>query len=413
MEDEPSVGKPGDRTGERPDAPDDVEGRLQVALTAASAAVDAAQGSPVADSDDLSRRIRTRAARRNRVAAVAAVALLVAAAGGGYIAGTAGEDGADAPRVVAADRFDRTATDGAETGAADEQSGAGASGRGPTESTIVNGSGVAADKAVASFAPGLGPAAALFQRTMPDGTVLDVRTYDYYADGAVDLDGDPSWDPPRWCFPTGSYYVGVRAQDAVGQASGERYEEVKPGSLVVSPSVIGVPEGAPRWVVIVQAPSGVAKVRATFPGGGSDEFAPVSGTAVLSARTDSSMGQDPTSGEAREGELVIEGVDAGGAVVARWSGNRWGSPDGSGEPSLDTGSDDVVTDEVPSPQTTFPQVEPQPAEVPPGAIEPAPAEPGVGSSPGSTGSGGTGSGSECWPAGTPEPGSEVAGRPAD
>ena len=385
-----------------------VEKSLRSALQAASASLDAAHGEPVADSDDLSRRIRARAARRNRAAGVAAAVMLVASAGGGYLVGRSRSDGGTTTRLAAADRSiegdkasGEVASSSAEGPAADESR---TSGQG------------AADRAVDGFAtkaapgmgvsPGSGPAAALFTRTLDDGTVLDVRAYSYLTDGGVDLDGDPSWNAPRWCFPTGSYYVGVRAPDAVGQVVGERYDEVPARTLSVASSVVGVPEGAPRWVLVVQAPAGVTKVRASFPGGGSDEFSPKGGTAVLSARTAESLGPDPLSAASKPGELVVEGLDSNGAVVARWSGDRWGSTGVVVEPGL-TVDDDVAanTDAATvTPQPGASEIAPQPAEVPPAADGEAPAEPSTGAEPGFPGTGSPGRGSSCQPpasSGTP------------
>ena len=51
-----------------------------------------------------------------------------------------------------------------------------------------------------------------------------------------------------------------------------------------SVQLIGQAEQAPRWIVIAQGPAHAAKLRATFPGGATDEMAPVDGVAVLVAK---------------------------------------------------------------------------------------------------------------------------------
>ena len=70
-------------------------------------------------------------------------------------------------------------------------------------------------------------------------------------------------------------------------ATGSVYAELRDGAVVGgSLTAIGVSEGSAQWVAVVQAPKDAAKVRATFPGGATDEMEPVDGVAVLVGAAD-------------------------------------------------------------------------------------------------------------------------------
>ena len=143
--------------------------------------------------------------------------------------------------------------------------------------------------------------------------MLDVRAHD----------ADAVADPSTSCSVVGSLYVGVRAPDAVGQVRTPRFGTVSPGTLPVQVAVVGVDEGAPRWVLVVQAPEGVERVQGHLPGGGVDEASTNGGIAVLSTPSDPALGPDPSAGEPAADELVVEGFTADTtSPAARWTGTR-------------------------------------------------------------------------------------------
>jgi hypothetical protein len=335
------------------DQTDEPTDRLAVLLAAASDAADDAHGAPVADADDLGRRIRVRAARRIRVAGIAAAVLLVTAGAGGFALGrSAGDAGPGGGDMVAAGGDAGGGSTATEDAAMSEraQPPVGENDSSATPTTL-------ADPSPSSGQPAMSyerdlPAEPLFTRTLADGTVLDVRVYRY---------PDQQAPADAACLPTGDLYVGVRAPDAVGQTYGQFHSAIAPGVLMVSVTTIGVPEGAPRWVIVAQGADDVATIRATFPDGSTDSSGVREGTGALASRSNAPFLRDAV----RSDEVVVEGLDASGAVVARWAGDRWGGR------SLPGGSDDVTVDPVPTdggvvPETTVPA---------PSGAEPAPDDP--------------------------------------
>lgn len=369
-----------DRDGPAVD-PHPMEDRLRAALTAGADAADRTHGVPVADGDDLARRRRRHARRRTRLAGAAAAGLLVVTGAGAFTVGRQGriEARAEAPSVVdglaagrgrsevdirSGVRLPVVSAGGDPVGA---EGGAGGAPRPSGPDGVVR-----ADMSWGGggWYSGQEPTATLFTRTLADGTVLDVRANRYPA-GMTGADLVPFWAPAAWCYPSGSFYVGVRAPGAVGQAGGQRYDAVRPGDLSVSGTVTGRPENAPRWVVLAQVPEGTTTVRATFPDGRTDAFAPVDGTAILSSTV--ADGHDLTpSGYARGGgvdeqTMTIEAVADSGRVVARYAGPLWGGFAGDVTRSDDNGdyfeSDDPSLDPVCQPPTELPAPGPaQPAD---------------------------------------------------
>ena len=93
--------------------------------------------------------------------------------------------------------------------------------------------------------------------------------------------GPPWWEPPAWCFPNGVVQADVSNDDMVGIVNANVYAALHDGDVGGSLWAVGMAEGAPLWVAVVQTPAGAARVRVTFPGGGTDEMAPVDGIATL------------------------------------------------------------------------------------------------------------------------------------
>lgn len=170
--------------------------------------------------------------------------------------------------------------------------------------------------------PSLEPTARLYTRRI-EGVQVDVRANRYPDPDSYGWGHRvPFATPPGWCFPSGRLYAGLRTSGAVGQAWGSRYDEVRPGTMVVTGTVVGAPEEEPRWLVLVQAPVTVGLVTARFPGGGTDTMVPVEGIAVLTAAVDDSVELDEPWG-ADQPDLRVVGVDGThGDVVyeGHWSG---------------------------------------------------------------------------------------------
>lgn len=345
-----------------------IEDRLRAAMAAGTAAVDDAVGPPVADPVDLGRRRRTRA-RRGRTA-VAAAAVLVALGGsvGGFALGRHGDGGPSA-------RFDPPG--GAQEGGGRDRVAATAdlpvvvpsvsvpAGERAFGSSGVEGSaaprfeagllgGAGAADTIAFWPLPYGPAqpgraaGSLYRRTAPDGTELDVRGNRFAAGTA--WSGPPWWTPPAWCFPAGDLYVGVRAGVGVGQLTTARYAEVRPGSLVADATVVGGPEGAPRWVAAVQVSTEVVAVQVTFPDGRTERAAPIGGVAVVAAPVRDGFDVDALAvpwgvDVGRSGgptqpddELRVEARDESDRVVASavspWFGTRGAATRPAGSPPL-------------------------------------------------------------------------------
>jgi hypothetical protein len=114
-----------------------------------------------------------------------------------------------------------------------------------------------------------------------DGTTIRVF---HAAMDTPDGAGPPWWTPPPYCFPNRYVQADVSDDAMVGIASGYVYAELRGGAVVGGTlNLLGANEQAPSWVVIAQATDGAARIRATFPGGATDEMEPVDGVAVLVA----------------------------------------------------------------------------------------------------------------------------------
>lgn len=302
---------------------DELIERLQAAMTAASDGADERHGAPTADAQDLDRRLRIGSARRMQYVGAIAAGLILLAGIGGFLLGTntggAGDGDRNRSGALSADA-DRAPANGGADLAAERSASEDGAGSLEVDPVAPNASGTPSATSVPEVATEpssdtrtSGAALPLFTRTLDDGTVLDVRAHD----------ADAVADPSTSCSVVGSLYVGVRAPDAVGQVRTPRFGTVPPNALAVQVAVVGVDEGAPRWVLVAQAPEGVERVRATFPGGGVDEASTKSGIAVLSTPSDPALGPDPSAGEPATDELVVEGFTADTtSPAARWTGTR-------------------------------------------------------------------------------------------
>lgn len=250
------------------------------------------------DLEALTDRIARRDRRRMRGSSVALVVALLAGPTLGFLAGRAGgrsstdvASGSDGERVTVEE------TPGSLPTVVLGESDAGAALAAGSEVQIVEGGGV-------SDLGAKGPLARSFVRDI-DGTTI--RVYRAAVDPPT-YAGPPWWEPPATCFPNGYVQADVSTADAVGIVSGSVYAELPNMSVVGSLGAIGVAEGAPRWVVVAQAPAGTARLRATFPDGQADEMEPVDGVAVLVGPASIEPG-DPAEYETT---VPLEAFDADG-----------------------------------------------------------------------------------------------------
>lgn len=169
-----------------------------------------------------------------------------------------------------------------------------------------------------------------------DAGAVKIRAFRADIDAPITA-GPPWWEPAEWCFPNGIVQADVSSDDMVGIATGSVYAQRRDSSVGGTLSVIGIAEGAPQWVLVAQSTSDAATLRARFPGGGTDEMAPVDGMAVLVAPA--AVTAEFFSNRLPDERATIEALDAGGTAVATADIGLWvdgfglGLEDGSGQES--------------------------------------------------------------------------------
>jgi hypothetical protein len=141
-----------------------------------------------------------------------------------------------------------------------------------------------------------------------------------------DENSPPWWEPPGWCFPNGLVQADVSSDDTVGIVTANVYAALRDGDVGGSLWAIGVAEGAPLWVAVVQTPADAARVRVTFPGGGTDEMAPVDGIATL-VHSASLSTDRPYFGQ----QANVEAFDASGQPLGRGVARVYGAETGQNQ----------------------------------------------------------------------------------
>ena len=194
------------------------------------------------------------------------------------------------------------------------------------------------------------PLARVFVR---DHAGMKIRVYRADVDQPAGI-GPPWWTPPGYCFPNGYVQADISNDDMVGVGVGDIYAELEDGVVGGALTAIGVSEGSAQWVAVVQVPANAAKVRATFPGGATDEMEPVDGVAVLVGAADIT----PDDQDYYNEQAQLEAFDSSGASLgtghARFGGSRV---------SLE-GTLDFNADACSAPQELPPPGPEQPADVP-------------------------------------------------
>ena len=148
----------------------------------------------------------------------------------------------------------------------------------------------------------------------------------------------------------------VSNDDMVGIGSGSVYAELRDGAVVGgSLTAIGVSEGSAKWVAVVQAPKDAAKVRATFPGGATDEMEPVDGVAVLVGAADIAPDDSTYFNETAQ----LEAFDGSGGSLGTGKASFGGYSMGAYAINVEPGANDCVApQELPAPGPEQPPTSP-------------------------------------------------------
>lgn len=231
------------------------------------------------------------AVTRGRViAAAAAVAVIAAAVGAGFALGRAGSDDDGAGEVLA-EVAETTPTDDADVPSSPTDEPAG-DGEVPATTMLLGESAgdIAMDAPLGSsrsvessggtgyslFGPQ--PMTPLVERTTPDGYVLRVHKgpdWDQGMGWGVD-----DWRPAPWCYESAQMRVSISGNGVADVGAVPWFSEPYRG-LAITHVMLGVADGAPRWVVVVQVQADAATVTVRFADGATDTATPVNGVAVL------------------------------------------------------------------------------------------------------------------------------------
>ena len=126
----------------------------------------------------------------------------------------------------------------------------------------------------------------LAERVRDDGMVLRAHLGPNWGQYEAKFDADyfgeeeDSWRPAAWCNPTADVRVAVAGGGVIDLGTVGWYHDPYEGGAISS-LLLGVTDGAPIWVVVVQAPEGTTEVRVSDPNGVEDVTAPTNGVALL------------------------------------------------------------------------------------------------------------------------------------
>jgi hypothetical protein len=240
------------------------------------------------------RAIVSRASRRRwRTVAVAAVVALGAGGGIGY--GVSNNSGG-AQTVVAGSSNSGTSVPGY-------------GGFSPMIGSSVNGS-TSSPIAMPAFAQKL---TRLFVR---DAGGVSIRGYLTEFNGSV---------PSSACFPYPRFQAEVSTKYTVGQAGGGLFDVNSTAPIKgAEADLIGMQEQDPVYVVIIDASAGVANLKMTFTGGGSDEMAPAQSWAALAAELPASA--LPPASKIPGPVGTLQALGANGQVLQTMSVNLGPNP---------------------------------------------------------------------------------------
>lgn len=126
------------------------------------------------------------------------------------------------------------------------------------------------------------PTELLHERVTDTGFTIRVRLGQTWNEYAEQEWGAGEWRPAPWCFESGQLRVALAGNGVIDLGAVGWYTEPFKGRSVSS-VLLGVSDGTPQWVVVVQVPADVTNVRAVFADGSVDEMAPQNGIAVLTA----------------------------------------------------------------------------------------------------------------------------------
>ena len=286
----------------------DYEDRIRRALDVRAARIDA-QPEP----EELTDRIAGRERRRTRALSAALVIVLFAGPTLGFVLGRGG--GNDELHAAASKAGDGVTV--GHPGALPKIANGTDATVPPQESSLFAAGGSGSAESDLLYAAG--PAQPLARVYARDAGGVRLRVYraDVERPGGS---GPPWWEPPAWCFPNGVVQADVSNDDTVGIVNANVYAALPDGDVGGSLWAIGIAEGAPLWVAVVQTPPAATRVHVTFPGGGTDEMAPVGGIATLVHSATLSDGTPYYSQVA-----TVEAFDASGKFLGRGNAGAYGA----------------------------------------------------------------------------------------
>ncbi len=237
--------------------------------------------------------------RRRAVGAVAAVAVVALALGAGFALGRAVADGASSAGAQA------TLPDVADPAADGDVGNTDADGHAPvasaspvspvpdttssyldqdagaeyaSDAAFDSGAGMSASGGTGYTLFGPQPMAPLIERTTPDGYTLRVQKspeWDHGSDWGI-----AGWEPAPWCYESAQLRVTISGPGITDVGAVSWFREPYQGRAISS-VLLGVADGSPRWVVVVQVPGDASNVSVQFADGSTDTAVPSNGVAVL------------------------------------------------------------------------------------------------------------------------------------
>lgn len=313
-------------------------------------------GGPGDAGPDELRSIVARAGRRMRVRAAALAGIVALAAGGGvgYAVSTTGGSGR---QIVA------TAPSSGSAAHASSQAAGGASTAGEPSYAL--------------------PEAAKFTRLFTrQVNGVDIRGYLAASPIMIPLNEAGAADGSGACGTFGPRLQAEVSTPGMVAIAGSSFAVQQPGPniLTLQPTIVGVAEGDPVSVVVVQTSSAVTKVHMDFTGGATDEMAPVQGWAALAA----------PAGWYQSGKVTpqpvgtLSALDKSGKTLSSapvvWPtamiglyGSGSGSVSSSGSGSATPASGTPPTTYKSTPPTTYKAAVACPAPPPPVSTAPCPA----------------------------------------
>ncbi len=162
----------------------------------------------------------------------------------------------------------------------------------------------------------------LTERTTDDGDTLRVHlAQQWEMSGDSGIDG---WQPAPWCFENGQIRVALEGNGVIDVGAVGWYREPYLGRSV-APVLLGVADGLPRWVFVVQVPADATGVSVAGDGGATDAATPQGGVAVLTLPAPAALVDQPTDDPWAPPpppvyQVTIDGGSAAGVLTSDGAG---------------------------------------------------------------------------------------------